>query len=201
MEFFHHLLHIVSRRISRCFSPCFVKSALSLPSLPPKSAKRQILPTRALLRPPTFFFKKRSSDLTSWNWHDILIAVDGALAQLVAHNTGSVGVRSSNLLCSTKPKKSEHHPDWGWVRISSFYLKYCGVIESNDERRAVETNSQRLQQSHYDRHHKTITMLYSPLLFIALVPSWTGKLSSIDSTAHICIHLSADTQSPLHLQS
>ena len=25
----------------------------------------------------------------------------GALAQLVAHNTGSVGVRSSNLLCST----------------------------------------------------------------------------------------------------
>ena len=27
----------------------------------------------------------------------------GALAQLVAHNTGSVGVRSSNLLCSTDP--------------------------------------------------------------------------------------------------
>ena len=28
----------------------------------------------------------------------------GALAQLVAHNTGSVGVRSSNLLCSTKKR-------------------------------------------------------------------------------------------------
>ena len=26
----------------------------------------------------------------------------GALAQLVAHNTGSVGVRSSSLLCSTR---------------------------------------------------------------------------------------------------
>ena len=123
MEFFHHLLHIVSRQISRCFSPCFVKSALSLPSLPPKSAKRQILPTRALLRPPTFFFKKRSSGLTSWNWHDILIAVDGALAQLVAHNTGSVGVRSSNLLCSTILEKSELNPGWGWVRISSFYQR------------------------------------------------------------------------------
>ena len=33
--------------------------------------------------------------------------VDGALAQLVAHNTGSVGVRSSNLLCSTIQCKSE----------------------------------------------------------------------------------------------
>ena len=87
---------------------------------------------------PTFFFKIRPSDLTSRNWHDILIAVDGALAQLVAHNTGSVGVRSSNLLCSTKPKKSELDPSWGWVRISSFYLKYCGVIESNDENISVQ---------------------------------------------------------------
>ena len=87
---------------------------------------------------PTFFFKIRPSDLTSRNWHDILIAVDGALAQLVAHNTGSVGVRSSNLLCSTKPKKSELNPSWGWVRISSFYLKYCGVIESNDENISVQ---------------------------------------------------------------
>ena len=32
---------------------------------------------------------------------DILIFVDGALAQLVAHNTGSVGVSGSNPLCST----------------------------------------------------------------------------------------------------
>ena len=31
-----------------------------------------------------------------------LSSVRGALAQLVAHNTGSVGVRSSNLLCSTR---------------------------------------------------------------------------------------------------
>ena len=38
---------------------------------------------------------------------------------------------------STKPKKSEHHPDWGWVRISSFYLKYCGVINKMNERRQI----------------------------------------------------------------
>ena len=31
----------------------------------------------------------------------------GALAQLVAHNTGSVRVRSSNLLCSTNPGNVE----------------------------------------------------------------------------------------------
>ena len=31
----------------------------------------------------------------------VLYHLFGALAQLVAHNTGSVGVRSSNLLCST----------------------------------------------------------------------------------------------------
>ena len=37
----------------------------------------------------------------------------------------------------TKPKKSEHHPDWGWVRISSFYLKYCGVINKMNERRQI----------------------------------------------------------------
>ena len=33
----------------------------------------------------------------------IIYPLFGALAQLVAHNTGSVGVRSSNLLCSTDP--------------------------------------------------------------------------------------------------
>ena len=38
---------------------------------------------------------------------DIICNVDGALAQLVAHNTGSVGVRSSNLLCSTNKKTLE----------------------------------------------------------------------------------------------
>ena len=41
---------------------------------------------------------------------NIIFAERGALAQLVAHNTGSVGVRSSNLLCSTKTGKSE--PSW-----------------------------------------------------------------------------------------
>ena len=109
---------------------------------------------QAACRP--FFCKNKigNSWLTNAAFHGILIDVDGALAQLVAHNTGSVGVRSSNLLCSTILEKSELNPSWGWVRISSFYLKYCGVIESNDERRAIETNSQRLQQSHYDRHHK-----------------------------------------------
>ena len=38
----------------------------------------------------------------------ILYLVRGALAQLVAHNTGSVGVRSSNLLCSTNKKPLSH---------------------------------------------------------------------------------------------
>ena len=71
--------------------------------------------------------KTSKKGLTHSPFCAIIRNVDGALAQLVAHNTGSVGVRSSNLLCSTKPKKSEHHPDWGWVRIFSFYLKYCGV--------------------------------------------------------------------------
>ena len=37
----------------------------------------------------------------------ILYLVRGALAQLVAHNTGSVGVRSSSLLCSTKQRAVE----------------------------------------------------------------------------------------------
>ena len=50
----------------------------------------------------------------------ILYLVRGALAQLVAHNTGSVGVSGSNPLCSTSQEKSE--PDSGWkrVRISLF---------------------------------------------------------------------------------
>ena len=84
---------------------------------------------------PTFFFKIRPSDLTSRNWHDILIAVDGALAQLVAHNTGSVGVRSSNLLCSTKPKKSELHPDWGMGSDFFFYgTKHIYVLTARRSR-------------------------------------------------------------------
>ena len=75
--------------------------------------------------------------MTNAAFHGILIDVDGALAQLVAHNTGSVGVRSSNLLCSTILEKSELNSGWGWVRISSFYLKYCGVNSKMNERRQV----------------------------------------------------------------
>ena len=48
-----------------------------------------------------------------------------------------VEVSGSNPLCSTKPKKSEHHPGWGWIRISSFYLKYCGVNNKMNERRRI----------------------------------------------------------------
>ena len=81
--------------------------------------------------------EKPKRGLTSAIFHDIIIHVDGALAQLVAHNTGSVGVRSSNLLCSTILEKSELNPGWGWVRISSFYLKYCGVINKMNERRQI----------------------------------------------------------------
>ena len=61
----------------------------------------------------------------------------GALAQLVARYIRIVEVSGSNPLCSTKPKKSEHHPGWGWVRISSFYLEYCGVISKTNERRQI----------------------------------------------------------------
>ena len=43
--------------------------------------------------------KKKSALQTRENM--IGYTLFGALAQLVAHNTGSVGVRSSNLLCST----------------------------------------------------------------------------------------------------
>ena len=62
----------------------------------------------------TFFCAFRVSKKTSKNFrffsfflltfhpaYAILYFVDGALAQLVAHNTGSVGVSGSNPLCST----------------------------------------------------------------------------------------------------
>ena len=45
--------------------------------------------------------------------------------------------RSSILLASTILEKSELNPSWGWVRISSFYLKYCGVINKMNERRRI----------------------------------------------------------------
>ena len=75
---------------------------------------------QAACRP--FFCKNKigNSWLTNAAFHGILIDVDGALAQLVAHNTGSVGVRSSNLLCSTKFMKSELI--YRWVRISFFIV-------------------------------------------------------------------------------
>lgn len=34
-------------------------------------------------------------------------------------------------------EKSELNSGWGWVRISSFYLKYCGVINKMNERRQI----------------------------------------------------------------
>ena len=48
-----------------------------------------------------------------------------------------VEVSGSNPLCSTILEKSELNPSWGWVRISSFYLKYCGVITKMNERRRI----------------------------------------------------------------
>ena len=47
----------------------------------------------------------------------------------VPRPTGSVGVSGSNPLCSTILEKSEPNPDWEWVRISLFPLKYRGVID------------------------------------------------------------------------
>ena len=100
---------ILSSFVTYCFTSDFTvfQSTLCKKRSEPAFASAEICKTtNSCLRGrfcalPTFFFKIRPSDLTSRNWHDILIAVDGALAQLVAHNTGSVGVRSSNLLCST----------------------------------------------------------------------------------------------------
>ena len=57
-----------------------------------------------------FLFCKKSSSFpfTKQKEYAIILLVRGALAQLVAHNTGSVGVRSSNLLCSTGCDAFEH---------------------------------------------------------------------------------------------
>ncbi len=56
-------------------------------------------------------------------------SIYGALAQLVARYIRIVEVSGSNPLCSTIQKKSEPDPDWEWVRISLFPLKYRGVID------------------------------------------------------------------------
>ena len=48
---------------------------------------------------------------------DILSNVDGALAQLVAHNTGSVGVSGSNPLCSTQDLQ----------KCKSFFVVSCKI--------------------------------------------------------------------------
>ena len=48
------------------------------------------------------FSKKIKRVLTTGYYFGIITTLHGALAQLGAHNTGSVGVRGSNPLCSTK---------------------------------------------------------------------------------------------------
>ena len=57
-------------------------------------------------------------------------------------------------------EKSDLHPDWGWVRISSFFFR---VLQSktHDERRAAGTNSRRLRQ-----HFMRITFIRAHLGFI-----------------------------------
>ena len=56
-----------------------------------------------MLDTPTKNFEKRCFPLfTNGEGCDKICLVRGALAQLVAHNTGSVGVSGSNPLCSTK---------------------------------------------------------------------------------------------------
>ena len=104
------------------------------------AAMRKDAATQLLL--PSRFALEKIQISSKWGFTNgvpcaILYLVRGALAQLVAHNTGSVGVRSSSLLCSTILEKSELNPGWGWVRISSFYLKYCGVISKTNERRRI----------------------------------------------------------------
>ncbi len=50
------------------------------------------------------FKKMRFTPFTKTGTRVRIRTVDGALAQLVAHNTGSVGVSGSNPLCSTYPE-------------------------------------------------------------------------------------------------
>ena len=61
----------------------------------------------------------------------ILYHLFGALAQLVAHNTGSVGVRSSNLLCSTSLEAVKLSlPDFFLIEFSRFDSYFqCGKSE------------------------------------------------------------------------
>ena len=45
--------------------------------------------------------------------------------------------RRAEGLAAKQAPVSAYHPNWGWIRISSFYLKYCGVINKMNERRRI----------------------------------------------------------------
>ena len=57
--------------------------------------------------------------------HAIILPVDGALAQLVAHHTGSVGVSGSNPLCSTEPGSLD---DQGFRVFAKERQRYSKVL-------------------------------------------------------------------------
>lgn len=92
---------------------------------------------QAACRP--FFCKNKigNSWLTNAAFHGILIDVNGALAQLVAHNTGSVGVSGSNPLCSTS-RNPWRCKGFGFLFAHKYHQTYhCCVSDSWQEGRAA----------------------------------------------------------------
>ena len=90
---------------------------------------------RVQYRPPDKPCKLRSCK--AFSLQKPRVHTDGGLPTAAACGGFRPSVNGSSPVQTTKPKKSEHHPDWGWVRISSFYLKYCGVNNKMNERRRI----------------------------------------------------------------
>ena len=88
------------------------------------AAMRKDAATQLLL--PSRFALKKIQISSKWGFTNgvpcaILYLVRGALAQLVAHNTGSVGVRSSNLLCSMEGRVCESRSDF-FILVYEYHL-------------------------------------------------------------------------------
>ena len=82
--------------------------------------------------------------------HVIIYILFGALAQLVAHNTGSVGVRSSSLLCSTNKQTTSNRMSF------CFILKNKGFAHhSAAPRRNIAATSTNTGGCNYFSSHRT----------------------------------------------
>ena len=63
-----------------------------------------------------------------WPHHPVN-RIDGGLTADAACGGCRPRANGSSPVSTTILEKSELNPDWGWVRISSFSLEYCGVID------------------------------------------------------------------------